>query len=99
MVLKVIIENLKAVGVQVQIGGKNGLVTEIRAKKEVVVCGGAINTPQLLMLSGIGPKAHLEEMGSFNKFLFQFVSFCFSFLFLLETHKKNENNVIFFACI
>lgn len=32
------------------------------ATKEIIVCGGSINTPQLLMLSGIGPKKHLEEL-------------------------------------
>ncbi|KAF7345046.1 GMC oxidoreductase [Mycena venus] len=34
-----------------------------RARKEVVVCCGAIGTPQVLILGGIGPKAHLEELG------------------------------------
>ena len=34
-----------------------------RANIEVVVCGGAINSPQLLLLSGIGPAAHLADMG------------------------------------
>ena len=33
------------------------------ARHEVLLCGGAINSPQLLMLSGIGPAAHLAEVG------------------------------------
>lgn len=40
---------------------KDGELKEIRVTKEVVVSGGAINSPQILMLSGIGPKDHLEQ--------------------------------------
>src|SRR5699024_883410 len=40
-----------------------GSTTRIGADKEVIVSSGAINTPQLLMLSGIGPAEHLSEVG------------------------------------
>lgn len=43
--------------------GGNGLIKHVTARKEVIIAGGAFNTPQLLMLSGIGPEAHLQEMG------------------------------------
>ncbi|MEU5861156.1 choline dehydrogenase [Nonomuraea sp. NPDC047529] len=52
---KVLFEGTRAVGVQC--GGER-----IEAR-EVVLCGGAINTPQLLQLSGVGPKALLESVG------------------------------------
>lgn len=41
----------------------DGELLEVRAQREVVLCGGAFNTPQLLMLSGIGPADHLAEHG------------------------------------
>lgn len=47
-------------GVQINKDGKNIIVN---AKKEVILSGGSINSPQLLMLSGLGPKQHLEEKG------------------------------------
>ncbi|CAH1994016.1 unnamed protein product [Acanthoscelides obtectus] len=58
---KIIIDDDKvARGVEFSHGGR--LYTAM-ADKEIIVCGGTINTPQLLMLSGIGPKDHLQELG------------------------------------
>lgn len=42
---------------------KDGRTYTVRARKEVISSAGAINSPQLLMLSGIGPKKHLKEVG------------------------------------
>ena len=39
------------------------MTKQVRAAKEVILCGGAINSPQLLMLSGIGNADHLKEVG------------------------------------
>ncbi|HUC19835.1 MAG TPA: choline dehydrogenase [Acetobacteraceae bacterium] len=53
-------EGNRAVGAEVTRGGETLFV---RARREVILSSGAINSPQLLMLSGIGPAAHLAEHG------------------------------------
>ncbi|CAJ1413802.1 unnamed protein product [Effrenium voratum] len=53
------LEELRARGVHFRLKGE---LKYVRAK-ETVVCAGAIGSPQLLMLSGIGPKEHLEAVG------------------------------------
>ncbi|KAL3271335.1 hypothetical protein HHI36_021823 [Cryptolaemus montrouzieri] len=42
---------------------KNGVIYSAIARKEVICSAGTMNSPQVLMLSGIGPKEHLEELG------------------------------------
>jgi len=60
MVRRVVIENGRAKGLEIV---ENGVVKRIDAEREVIVTGGAIGSPKLLMLSGIGPAAHLREKG------------------------------------
>lgn len=57
---KVVIENSHAVGVEIERGGQ---VEILRANREVIVAASSINSPKLLMLSGIGPAEHLREHG------------------------------------
>ena len=49
-----IFEGKRAVGVRYRKGGRNGPVTEVRARREVILSGGTFNSPQLLQLSGVG---------------------------------------------
>lgn len=57
-VRKVIIDGKRAKGIEYKQGG---IIREALAAKEVILSGGAINSPHLLMLSGIGPADHLKE--------------------------------------
>jgi choline dehydrogenase len=57
---RIVIESGRARGVEIiRDGGRE----TIRAEREIVLCGGSVNSPQLLMLSGIGPAGHLAEHG------------------------------------
>ncbi|HEY8359773.1 MAG TPA: GMC family oxidoreductase N-terminal domain-containing protein, partial [Ramlibacter sp.] len=57
---RLLLEGRRAVGVAFREGGSEHA---LRAAREVIVCGGALLSPQLLMLSGIGPAAQLREHG------------------------------------
>lgn len=58
-VTKVLFEGKIATGVEVMIKGKKQIFTS----REVILCGGAINTPQILQLSGIGNEKDLKPLG------------------------------------
>ncbi|MEO1120984.1 MAG: choline dehydrogenase [Pseudomonadota bacterium] len=60
LVRKIVIEDGRAVGVEVERGGA---LETVRARKEVIIAASSINSPKLLMLSGVGPAAHLAANG------------------------------------
>ena len=60
LVTRVLVSDGRATGVEYRRGGR---AHTAHAAAEVVLAGGAVNSPQLLMLSGIGPGAHLREVG------------------------------------
>ncbi|MBN7762576.1 choline dehydrogenase [Nitratireductor aquibiodomus] len=57
---RVVMENQRATGVEIEAHGK---IQVVKARREVIIAASAINSPKLLMLSGIGPAAHLQERG------------------------------------
>jgi choline dehydrogenase len=59
-VTRVLFEGCRAVGVEYRRNGQSG---RVRAESDVILAAGAIGSPHLLMLSGIGPAAHLKEHG------------------------------------
>jgi choline dehydrogenase len=59
-VLRVILKNGRATGVEIL---RDGAKRIIGAKHGVIICAGSMNSPRLLMLSGIGPAQHLKEVG------------------------------------
>lgn len=60
MARRIILEGNRAVGIEYQCGEE---VAIARAEREVILCGGAVNSPQLMMISGIGPAEHLRSVG------------------------------------
>lgn len=74
LVTRVLFDGDRAIGVEYLKGGRlyrahtspsdqPGELRRVHATREVILCGGTYNTPQLLMLSGIGPKEELEKHG------------------------------------
>src|SRR6476646_241686 len=60
LVTRVLLSGARATGVELFDGAA---VTKVHATGEVILCGGSLNSPHLLMLSGIGPAGHLREHG------------------------------------
>ncbi|KAI1297307.1 Oxygen-dependent choline dehydrogenase [Halotydeus destructor] len=65
LVTKVVFEGTKAVGVEYVSVREydNNTKTTVKARKEVIISSGTFGSPKLLLLSGIGPKAHLDDVG------------------------------------
>ena len=62
-VTRILLDNKTAHGVEFSKGGRGGELLKVSAKKEVILSGGTINSPQLLQLSGIGEGALLRSLG------------------------------------
>jgi choline dehydrogenase len=60
LVRRVVFEGNRAAGVEFQ---TNGCTEIAKTNREVILSGGAINSPQILLLSGIGPTDHLKKLG------------------------------------
>lgn len=59
----IVLDGKRATGVRYARKREQGTTREVRARREVIVCCGAFNTPKLLQLSGIGPGGLLQEFG------------------------------------
>jgi choline dehydrogenase len=62
-VTKILFEGKRAIGVTYASSRADRTIREVRARREVILCGGSINTPKLLQLSGIGPEKLLGDLG------------------------------------
>ncbi|MCP5150568.1 MAG: GMC family oxidoreductase N-terminal domain-containing protein [Ectothiorhodospiraceae bacterium] len=59
----VVLDGRRAVGVRYRHGGPGGSARVVRARREVILCGGTVNSARLLQLSGIGPAPRLRALG------------------------------------
>lgn len=62
-VTEIVLEEKRVVGVRYRLGGPSGPLKEIRARRELILSGGTYNSPQILQLSGIGPKPLVSSLG------------------------------------
>lgn len=60
---RILLDGKRATGVEYANGGRGGAIVQVHANREVILSGGAINSPQLLQLSGIGPGGLLQSLG------------------------------------
>ena len=60
----VLFEGKRAMGVRYFSGGKGGSERNFKARQEVILSGGALNTPRLLQISGVGPGNLLNDLGT-----------------------------------
>jgi choline dehydrogenase len=60
LVERIILDKDRAMGVRYVVDGRDEVA---RCSREIILAGGAVNSPQLLMLSGIGPAGHLQSIG------------------------------------
>ncbi|MBV8186249.1 MAG: GMC family oxidoreductase N-terminal domain-containing protein [Alphaproteobacteria bacterium] len=60
---EIVLEGKRAVAVRYRRGGRDGTPLEVRARREVILSCGAVNSPQLLQVSGIGPVPLLKSLG------------------------------------
>lgn len=60
---RILFEGKRAVGVELIRGGPGGRVETVRARREVILSAGALNSPKLLQMSGVGPAEVLQRIG------------------------------------
>ncbi len=60
---RILMEGKRAVGVEYHLAGEHSELRQLKCTREVLLCAGALQSPHILMLSGVGPKDHLAENG------------------------------------